>query len=371
MNDCLTAAPPAIPSGHSPYTIEAWIKPDRMHVGAIAAWGNYANSQVNAFVLDVDGLVNYWWGNDLKLQWTPSLAGAWHHVAATYDGTTRRILLDGVARTNDTPAPPNVSSADFRIGLANFGQYFDGQMDEVRIWKVARSESQIQDSMRRQLWGNEVGLVAYWRLDEPSGTTAADATGTTANTATLINGPVWMQSNISPWAPTVAGGLEAVLSPASVQLLGSGIANNSPATMLFQWGLATSYGNVTAPVSFGGATSNFWRTTLGGLTPGATYHARAVGTNGFGASYGANYAFTLPDLAALSIRLGVSVNGTNTVILSWPNPSTGYVLPQTANMSAPGGGWVDVIQMPVLVGANTEVTLGATGPFCLFRLRWP
>lgn len=63
------------------------------------------------------------------------------------------------------------------------------------------------------------------------------------------------------------------------------------------------------------------------------------------------------------------VGGVNTVILTWPNPSTGYVLQQTANMNAPGGGWVDVAQPPVINGANKEVTLSATGRFCLFRLR--
>jgi hypothetical protein len=40
----------------------------------------------------------------------------------------------------------------------------------------------------------------------------------------------------------------------------------------------------------------------------------------------------------LSIRHGIPDNGTNTLILNWPNPSSGYVLEQTANMSAPGGG---------------------------------
>jgi hypothetical protein len=72
-------------------------------------------------------------------------------------------------------------------------------------------------------------------------------------------------------------------------------------------------------------------------------------------------------LPALAIRLGFG----HTVILTWPDPSTGYVLQQTANMSGSGGGWADVTQPPVIVGANQEVTLPATGSFCLFRLRHP
>jgi hypothetical protein len=88
-------------------------------------------------------------------------------------------------------------------------------------------------------------------------------------------------------------------------------------------------------------------------------------TGGDGSDIGAFEAEPPP---ILSIRLGAPVGGTNTVILSWPNPSTGYVLQQTASMSAPGGGWVDVTQPPVINGAFREVALPATGQFCLFRL---
>lgn len=45
------------------------------------------------------------------------------------------------------------------------------------------------------------------------------------------------------------------------------------------------------------------------------------------------------------------------------------ILPAEGAMSAPGGGWVDVTQTPVIVGPNKEATLLATGQVCLFRLR--
>jgi hypothetical protein len=67
----------------------------------------------------------------------------------------------------------------------------------------------------------------------------------------------------------------------------------------------------------------------------------------------------------LSIRHGAG----NSVILLWPNPSTGYVLQQTADMSATGGSWTEVTTTPVVNGANKEVTLLATGNVCFFRLR--
>jgi hypothetical protein len=56
-----------VPSGDSSYTIEAWINPNAMAVNGIIGWGNYeANNQVNAFGLTDTGLINYWWGNDLR-----------------------------------------------------------------------------------------------------------------------------------------------------------------------------------------------------------------------------------------------------------------------------------------------------------------
>jgi len=371
INDYLTAAPPSIPTGNSPYTIEAWIKPDSMNAGGIVAWGNYANNQVNALVVAPSGLVNYWWGNDLTAP-TTNLIGGWHHVAATYNGSVRRIYLDGILAGSDTPpSPPNFAATDFRIGLANVGQYFDGQIDEVRVWKVARSQSQIVDAMHRQLWGNEVDLVAYWRLDEQAGPLAHDATGVTANTATLVNGPEWVESDILPWAPKVEGGLEAILLPTSVQMLGSGTANGSPTTMFFAWGLSTNYGNVTPPVFTTSTNPVSWREILSGLTPGAAYHARAVATNSYGASYGADFAVTLPVLPVLAIRLGVPSNGTNTVVLTWPNPSSGYYLQQTANTSDPGSGWEEVMQVPIVNGANKEVMLPVAMTSRLYRLIKP
>src|SRR5678815_4524120 len=86
--------PSTLPAGNSPYTIEAWINPTVMNSGAIAAWGTFGTAnRVNAFRLSPTGLVNYWWANDLSV--TVNLVGDWHHVAATFDGTTRRILVDG------------------------------------------------------------------------------------------------------------------------------------------------------------------------------------------------------------------------------------------------------------------------------------
>lgn len=69
--------------------------------------------------------------------------------------------------------------------------------------------------------------------------------------------------------------------------------------------------------------------------------------------------------------LSVRILGGGQLTLSWRNPSTGYVLQQTASMSGQDGGWMDVTNAPVINGSNKEVTLTAAGGFCMFRLRQP
>ncbi len=57
----------------------------------------------------------------------------------------------------------------------------------------------------------------------------------------------------------------------------------------FEWGLDTSYGNVTSPISK--TTGEKFTHILGGLIPETTYHFRALASNIFGISHGADRKF--------------------------------------------------------------------------------
>ena len=207
-----------VPVSNSSYTIEAWIKPTSMGVYGIIGWGNYGTtSQVNALRLDPSGVIyNYWWANDLAIN-VGNISGAWHHVAATFDGTTRRMYFDGVLKGSDTPTGHNVPDAsNLRIGSTNVntagnpggtGEYFPGNIDEVRVWSVARTAAQINAAKGVGLPGSTPGLVAYYRMNEGSGLTTADATGAAANLGTLTNGPTWTTD-----APAVTNGLPVTLT---------------------------------------------------------------------------------------------------------------------------------------------------------------
>jgi len=90
----------------------------------------------------------------------------WHHYAATFDGNTICLYIDGVevASTKYT-GKINADTGVMCIGKDDgWSRYFNGQIAEVRIWKVARTAEELKNSMYLQLTGKEVGLVGYWRL---------------------------------------------------------------------------------------------------------------------------------------------------------------------------------------------------------------
>ncbi|MEA5449222.1 LamG-like jellyroll fold domain-containing protein [Leptolyngbya sp. CCNP1308] len=79
---------------------------------------------------------------------------------------------------NDPLQPrPKYGPAQFHLGMSNKGdgspvdaqeKPFVGEMDEIRIWRVARTEEQIQDNLFRRLIGDYQHLIAYYRFDEES-----------------------------------------------------------------------------------------------------------------------------------------------------------------------------------------------------------
>lgn len=132
----------------------------------------------------------------------------WYHAAATYDGTTWRLYLNGRLETtlavNQTPRSDSIQHAGLATAMTSTGAtagYFDGVIDEVRVWNFARSEAEIAADMNSELTSG-TGLVARWGLDENTGTTAANSVAGGVN-GTIVNGPAWVAGfPVPPAAPT-------------------------------------------------------------------------------------------------------------------------------------------------------------------------
>jgi hypothetical protein len=116
-------------------------------------------------------------------------ANAWHHTAATFQAASRALTLyiDGrLAVQGISPVGPQGNGDSVTIGGdgAGNGINWTGELDDVRLWNVARTATQIQSSYRNELAGAQSGLVGNWKFDEGTGQTAADSGGTPQN-ATL------------------------------------------------------------------------------------------------------------------------------------------------------------------------------------------
>jgi len=102
----------------------------------------------------------------------------WHHFAGVYDGENVKIFLNGVL-VESQPHTGEIrnSSPNLKIGRGDFDDnYYDGFLDDVRLWATPRSSREITLNKNRALDGDENGLVGYWRFDEGSYTTAYDRT---------------------------------------------------------------------------------------------------------------------------------------------------------------------------------------------------
>ncbi len=96
----------------------------------------------------------------------------WHHIAASYDGTTWRLYVDGQldVQLEANAAPRSDSLQHFALGTAmdTMGMpkgRFAGALDEVRVWNHARTDAEIAEAASATVLAGE-GLVARWALDE-------------------------------------------------------------------------------------------------------------------------------------------------------------------------------------------------------------
>jgi hypothetical protein len=173
-----------IPIGNSNYTIGVWFNADTLGSKGLVGWGNYGTSnEANAFRLTSNGLVNYWWLNDLTVT-TTITPGNWYYAVATFDGTTRSIYVNGSLVGSDTPTGHNVTtSGNLTVGVTNSTEYFDGDIGDVQIFDRAITSTEILQNYnsfvkRYNGTNTEICLTPFYCSVTPTSTPASTPTPT-------------------------------------------------------------------------------------------------------------------------------------------------------------------------------------------------
>lgn len=199
------------------FTIEFWAKPSTTRTTKVEATtgitGTTGNGQRYAVFPNYGGSSNAGAGvsvgtNGVSVYehgagYMPALLvhdvtlSGWNHIAVVYTAKQPSLYINGIlVHTGLTSGRAAIFPCG-RIGGDTYG-YYMGDMDEFRVWSTSRTQTQIRDNMCKKLIGNEAGLARYLRIDDGSGTTLTDATGTQNGTMTnMVPASDWITSGAS------------------------------------------------------------------------------------------------------------------------------------------------------------------------------
>lgn len=197
-------------------TLEAWIcvAVQKEYAGIISNIFDTGSTE-SGYGLLLDGKSGIYFGlkvPSVGIQYLSSGANTiilnqWHHIAGIYDGQEMKLYVDGIEKAKQVYAGNNINynpENDLLFGMfkdPDESYAFAGKIAEVRLWKVARTQQEIQNNLYQRLAGNESGLVGYWPLNEGSNNIAHDRTNN-ANHG-VIHGAKWEQSQV-PFTMSIA-----------------------------------------------------------------------------------------------------------------------------------------------------------------------
>jgi beta-glucanase (GH16 family) len=138
-------------------TVGAWVRPTATNGARVVLMKERTTSGLSYSVGIVDGVAASYirTASDISTSGGSVPVNTWTHLAATYDGGTLRVYVNGVqTMSRAVTGALTTSTSPLRIGGdAPWGQYVSGLIDEVRVYNRARTASEIQSDMNAAVGG--------------------------------------------------------------------------------------------------------------------------------------------------------------------------------------------------------------------------
>jgi len=181
INDYATSSDLNSVEGLSSMSVQAWIKPnsitsDKKFAAKENVWYFFTNTCLGSNQV---GFVIHGKSSCIESEAvnTGITLNQWSHVIAVYENNTTKLYLNGSLVDSAESITMPTSDYSFSIGAkdndgSSFGSFFDGLIDEVRVYNRALSPTEV-----KQLYEFAPGPVGYWKMDEKNGQEIKDYSG--------------------------------------------------------------------------------------------------------------------------------------------------------------------------------------------------
>lgn len=172
-------------------TIEVWVNPQTAVFSRIL-FAQKTASNFMSLSYSGSGQIFFYINNTIGVNTNTSIPlNTWTHVAARWNATTQtadvffngviQVTLNGGSSTTGTDNKMTIGSR------TNSAQFFPGTLDEIRIWDILRSDMEIFTDFNSCVSETASGLVAYYKLDDNTGSTIVSDSTVNGYDGTLVN----------------------------------------------------------------------------------------------------------------------------------------------------------------------------------------
>jgi hypothetical protein len=174
------------------FTVTAWVNPAATFTDfrsiVVKNYKYYLYSSVTGYCGDGGPLGGFNEAiNTTVCELPPLLVGSWTHLSLTYDGSMLTLYRDGVAVATSTASGAlQATTGDLQIGASEYGEFFKGLIDEVRVYNRPLSSAEVQAIYQK----NAPVTQSFDFMLSNSGTISLTAGSSGSNTvnATLASG---------------------------------------------------------------------------------------------------------------------------------------------------------------------------------------